>query len=222
MRCALGSDPWCGQQERGILCSGETPPAELSQLWEQHRRDLELLERSRGAHGDAARAGAPLEPGWGAGDAHLEKKKSGETSEPLPGPKGVQESWRETWDKAWRDRTQGMAPTAREQGWVGFWDGILGWDGGEGLAEGAQSSWGCPWIPGMSKARVDIGTGNSLGQWEVSLPWQGGMGWDQWDGMGFWDGMGWDGMGWDNGMGWDQWDGIGCKVSSNPNLSVTS
>uniref|UniRef100_U3JYU4 Elongation factor G, mitochondrial n=1 Tax=Ficedula albicollis TaxID=59894 RepID=U3JYU4_FICAL len=38
----------------------------------------------------------------------------------------------------------------------------VGWD----IGKGAQSSCGCPWIPGVSKARLD-GAWSSLGWWEV-------------------------------------------------------
>uniref|UniRef100_A0A8C3MAY3 Uncharacterized protein n=1 Tax=Geospiza parvula TaxID=87175 RepID=A0A8C3MAY3_GEOPR len=63
-----------------------------------------------------------------------EEKAPGRAQSPLQGLKGLQESWRGTGDKGWRDRTQGMASTARGQGWMGYWAGIVAWQGGEGLA----------------------------------------------------------------------------------------
>ena len=57
-------------------------------------------------------------------------------------------------------------------------DGRLGigncWlGGGEAPAEFAQSSCGCPWIPGSAQGQAGQWGWSSLGQWQVSLPWQG-------------------------------------------------
>ncbi|XP_059693926.1 coiled-coil domain-containing protein 12 isoform X1 [Haemorhous mexicanus] len=79
------------------------------------------------------------------------RERSRESSEPCQGLQGLQESWRGTGDKGWRDRTQGMAPTARGQGWVGDWElGIPGWDGIPRAAVAAPGSLA------VSKARLDL------------------------------------------------------------------
>uniref|UniRef100_A0A8C9KUB4 Uncharacterized protein n=1 Tax=Serinus canaria TaxID=9135 RepID=A0A8C9KUB4_SERCA len=68
-----------------------------------------------------------------------EEKAPGRAQSPWQGLKGLQESWRGTGDKGWRDRSQGMAPSARGQGWVGDWElGIPGW-AGIARAAGANS-----------------------------------------------------------------------------------
>ncbi|RMC11780.1 hypothetical protein DUI87_11905 [Hirundo rustica rustica] len=46
-------------------------------------------------------------------------------------------------------------PTARGQGWMGYWAGIVPREGGQALAQGAQSSCGCPWIPGSVQGWLD-------------------------------------------------------------------
>ncbi|NWV98345.1 SMAD4 protein, partial [Machaerirhynchus nigripectus] len=43
------------------------------------------------------------------------------------------------------------------QGWVGYWEGIPGCEGGEALAQGAQSSCGCPQIPGSAQGQAGQG-----------------------------------------------------------------
>uniref|UniRef100_A0A8C3V6H5 Zinc finger CCHC domain-containing protein 17 n=1 Tax=Catharus ustulatus TaxID=91951 RepID=A0A8C3V6H5_CATUS len=83
-----------------------------------------------------------------------EEKAPGRAQSPLQGLKGLQESCRGTGDKAGRDRTQGMAPTATGQGWMGSWQGIVPWQGGQGLPWNCQSSCGCPWIPGSAQGQV--------------------------------------------------------------------
>uniref|UniRef100_A0A8C0VIC4 Uncharacterized protein n=1 Tax=Cyanistes caeruleus TaxID=156563 RepID=A0A8C0VIC4_CYACU len=37
---------------------------------------------------------------------------------------------------------------------MGFGAGIVPWQGGQALAQGAQSSWGCPWIPGSAQGQA--------------------------------------------------------------------
>ena len=54
---------------------------------------------------------------------------------------------------------------------MGYWEGIVPWEGGQALAQGAQST--------GFKARLDTGAWSNLGHWEVSLLWQG------WNWMGF-------------------------------------
>ena len=64
-----------------------------------------------------------------------------------------------------------MASTARGQGWMGYWAGIVPWEGGQALAQGAQSSCGCPWIPGNAQGQAGHWGWEHLGHWEVSLGW---------------------------------------------------
>ncbi|XP_063255737.1 uncharacterized protein LOC134551722 [Prinia subflava] len=93
---------------------------------------------------------------WGCSPG--EEKDPGRPWSSFQGLKGLQESWRGTGDKGWRDRTQGMAPTARGQGWMGYWElGIPGCEGGQALAQGAQRSCGCPWIPGSVQGQAGQG-----------------------------------------------------------------
>ena len=47
--------------------------------------------------------------------------------------------------------------TARGQGWMGYWEGIVPWQGGQALAQGDQSSCGCPWIPGSIQVQPGQG-----------------------------------------------------------------
>uniref|UniRef100_A0A8C5U9L8 Uncharacterized protein n=1 Tax=Malurus cyaneus samueli TaxID=2593467 RepID=A0A8C5U9L8_9PASS len=47
---------------------------------------------------------------------------------------------------------------------------ILGCEGEEALVQGAQSSCGCPWIPGSVQGQAGHGAWSTLGQWKVSLP----------------------------------------------------
>uniref|UniRef100_A0A8C5JVC7 Rhodanese domain-containing protein n=1 Tax=Junco hyemalis TaxID=40217 RepID=A0A8C5JVC7_JUNHY len=61
------------------------------------------------------------------------------------------------WGQGWRDSTQEWLPLP--QGLLGIENSWLGWN--------CQSSWGCSWIPAMSKARLDRAW-NTLGQWELS------------------------------------------------------
>ena len=42
-------------------------------------------------------------------------------------------------------------------GWVGIWEEILPWEGGEGLGWNSQSSWGCLWIPGSVPGQAGQG-----------------------------------------------------------------
>ena len=37
---------------------------------------------------------------------------------------------------------------------MGYWEGIVPWEGGQALAQDAQSSCGCPWIPGSAQGQV--------------------------------------------------------------------
>ena len=82
--------------------------------------------------------------------------------------KGLQESSGGTWDKGWRDRTQGMASQCQRAGL----DGRLGRNcslGGVGV-EFPRAAGAAPGSLAVPKARLDIGAWSSLGQWEVSLP----------------------------------------------------
>ena len=45
---------------------------------------------------------------------------------------------------------------------MGYWEGIPPWEGGQALAQGAQSSWGCPWIPGSAQ--------DQAGHWGLEQP----------------------------------------------------
>ncbi|RMC08870.1 hypothetical protein DUI87_13864 [Hirundo rustica rustica] len=140
----------------------------------QHSKDLELLERAQRRHQDEQRDGAAL-LGGKAGRAGIvqpgQEKLWGELSVALQGLEELQERWRETIAKGWRDRTQGMAPTARGQGWMGSWAGIVPWQGVEALAQGAQSSCGCPWIPGSAQGQVNNPSSASLSsQQSCSIP----------------------------------------------------
>ena len=40
---------------------------------------------------------------------------------------------------------------------MGYWDGIVPCEGGEAMAQGAQSSCGCPWIPGSVQGQAGQG-----------------------------------------------------------------
>lgn len=62
--------------------------------------------------------------------------------------------------RACRGRIRGKG--LKQKGWMGYWDGIGPWEGGQALAHGAQRSWGCPWILGMFQARL-VGAWSSLG-----------------------------------------------------------
>uniref|UniRef100_A0A803W179 Kinesin-like protein KIF9 n=1 Tax=Ficedula albicollis TaxID=59894 RepID=A0A803W179_FICAL len=80
----------------------------------------------------------------------------------LPGPKELERN------KGWRGRTQGMAPTARGQGGMGYWEEIPGWDGIPREA--------APGSLEVSKARLD-GVGAAWDSGRCPCPWQ-GMEWD--------------------------------------------
>ena len=43
-----------------------------------------------------------------------------------------------------------------------YWEGIVPWEGGQALAQGAQRSCGCPWIPGSVQGQV--------GHWGLQQP----------------------------------------------------
>ncbi|KAJ7413909.1 hypothetical protein WISP_87632 [Willisornis vidua] len=107
---------------------------------------MELLESPEEAPGWAEDGAALL--GGKAGRAGIvqpgEGKLFGELIVALQCLKWQQETRRETIYKGWRDRTQGMASTDREE----FHFRCLGGNVvSETLAQGAQSSCGCP-IPG--------------------------------------------------------------------------
>ncbi|RMC06135.1 hypothetical protein DUI87_15565 [Hirundo rustica rustica] len=138
----------------------------LPQPWAQHREDVELLERAQRRQQDEQRDGAAL-LGGKAGRAGIvqpgQEKFWAELRVVLQGLKEPQESWRETIPKEWRDRTQGMAPSARGQGWMGDWEsGIVPCEGGEELEWNSQISCGCPWIPGSAQGQV--------GHWGLEQP----------------------------------------------------
>ena len=141
LQCALeprtplcwAAPPEREQQVKGgdsapLLCSGETPPAVLIQLWGSSTRGTwSCWSESRGGHGDAARAGAALL--WSQAErAGLvqpgeQKAPKGKTLEHLPGPKGADEKPGEgLWTRACRDRTKGMALTCQR----GHGDELLG------------------------------------------------------------------------------------------------
>ncbi|XP_063249361.1 protein SON isoform X2 [Prinia subflava] len=117
------------------------------------------------------RAAAPLlwsQAGRARGAPLEERRLQGELRAPPKALMGLQTSWRWTGDKAWR-----MPSTARGPGWMGSWAGIVPWQGGQALAQGAQSSCGCPWIPGSVPGQAGHLGLSSLGQWKVPLPRQG-------------------------------------------------
>uniref|UniRef100_A0A8U7N336 Activator 1 subunit 5 n=6 Tax=Amniota TaxID=32524 RepID=A0A8U7N336_CORMO len=98
-----------------------------------------------------------LEPGWESwGCSPGEEKAPGRAQSPLQGLKGLQQSWRGTGARAGGTGHREWLPTARGQGWMGSWEGIVPWEGGQALAQGAQSSCSCP-IPGIAPFRVGRG-----------------------------------------------------------------
>ena len=56
---------------------------------------------------------------------------------------------------------------------MGYWEEILPCEGGEALAQGAQRSCGCPWIPGSVQGQVGQGL-EQPGLVEGVLPMAGG------------------------------------------------
>ncbi|XP_063271618.1 P2X purinoceptor 6 isoform X2 [Prinia subflava] len=64
-----------------------------------------------------------------------------------------------------------MASTARGRGWMGYWERIVPWEGGQALAQGAQSSCGCPWIPGNAQGQA----GQGLEQPEAAMAARAGL-----------------------------------------------
>ena len=77
----------------------------------------------------------------------------------------------------WGQGREGQGPGNGSQCHRAGLAGILGRNcslaGWAGLAQGAQSSCGCPWIPGSGQGQAGHWGWSNLGQWEVSLPWQG-------------------------------------------------
>ncbi|RMC01234.1 hypothetical protein DUI87_22183 [Hirundo rustica rustica] len=163
-----GLSPSVGSRGGGILplCpSAETPPAELPQPWDQHRKELELLEPGQRRLQDEQRDGAALLGGKAARAGIVQpgqEKLWGDLSVALRCLKGLQERWRETMDKGWRDRTRGMASQCQRAGMDGCGQGIVPCEGGQALAQGAQRSCGCPWIPGSVQGQA--------GHWGLEQP----------------------------------------------------
>ncbi|RMC06167.1 hypothetical protein DUI87_15597 [Hirundo rustica rustica] len=126
-----------GVRSEQIFTRTKEDEIENSATGTQHWEDVELLERAQRRQQDEQRVGAAL-LGGKAGRAGIvqpgQEKLWAELRVALQGLKEPQETWRETIPKEWRDRTQGMAPSARGQGWMGDWEsGILLCDGGEAL-----------------------------------------------------------------------------------------
>ena len=100
-----------------------------------------------------------------AGGAHLDKRRIQEELRALPVAPGELE-------RAWEQGIEGQDIGNNFR----LPEGRVRWDFGQELfpgrvgraGTGAQSSCGCPWIPGMSKARLDIGVGapGTVGGWK--------------------------------------------------------
>ncbi|XP_059715124.1 uncharacterized protein LOC132333743 isoform X1 [Haemorhous mexicanus] len=60
-------------------------------------------------------------------------------------------------DLGQRHRTGGMALGWRRAELDGYWKGTLPCEGGQALAQSAQRSCGCPWIPGSAQGQVGQG-----------------------------------------------------------------
>ncbi|RLV88981.1 hypothetical protein DV515_00015119 [Chloebia gouldiae] len=182
-QCCPGVGPgwdehWGSPGRRTWGCWGPEPPSpglSPQQGWGPHLQSCPSPGPSTGRSWSCwspARGGSRMSRGWSSSAGRKgwhswdcspgEEKLWAELREP-------QETWRETIDKGWRDRTQGMAPTARGQGsWdIGNWE--LPWHRVPRAAVAAPESLAVP------KARLDTGSGSSLGWWDVSLPWQGWM-----------------------------------------------
>ncbi|RMC11794.1 hypothetical protein DUI87_11920 [Hirundo rustica rustica] len=130
----------------------------------QHRRDLELLERVQGRHQGDQRDGAALDQRDGAADGG----KAGRAGIVQPGGEKLwgdpavafqclkeltRKVERDLGQGIWSARTQGVASQCQRAGMDGYWEGIVPWEGGQALAQGAQSSCGCPWIPGSAQGQ---------------------------------------------------------------------
>ncbi|XP_051631385.1 uncharacterized protein LOC127464952 isoform X2 [Manacus candei] len=61
--------------------------------------------------------------------------------------------------------------------WTGYWEGILPWEGGQALAQVAQRSCGCPWIPGSVPGQVGRGLEQPGTVESVPAHGRGGTGW---------------------------------------------
>ncbi|RMB92382.1 hypothetical protein DUI87_31257 [Hirundo rustica rustica] len=167
--CA-GLSPSVGSRGGGILplCpSAETPPAELPQPWDQHRKELELLQPGQRRLQDEQRDGAALLGGKAARAGIVQpgqEKLWGDLSVALWCLKGLQERWRETIAKGWRDRTRGMASQCQGAGMDGKWGRV-----GRPWHRVPRGAVAAPGSVAVSKW-LDTGAWSSLGQQKVSLP----------------------------------------------------
>ena len=98
-----------------------------------------------------------------------------ESSEPLAGPKGAPGELERDWGQGLEGQEPGNGFPVPEgsDGWeIENWE-LLAGRVGRGWAGITRAAGAAPGSLAVPKARLDIGAGSSLGQWEVSLPMAG-------------------------------------------------
>ena len=116
--------------------------------------------------------------GWHSWDCSpAQEKLWAELRVALQGLKELQDRWRETIGKGWRDSTQGMAASARGQEWMGSWAGIVPWQGGQGWHRVPRAAVAAPGSLAVPKARLDPGAGAAWDSGSCPCHGRGGTGW---------------------------------------------